>query len=89
MYALFGIEILLQSNGRSLYYYSTMTQPDMSLIPECKNKLIDDELNYDKKYLTYEHIQLMSTMTSEKRRVYDTIMARENEKNRCIFYLWL
>lgn len=48
MYALVDIEILLQSNGRSLYYYSTMPQPDMSLIPECQNKLIDDELNYEK-----------------------------------------
>jgi len=37
--------------------------------------------------LTQEHIQLMSTMTNEQRRIYNTIMKRVNDKKSQLFFI--
>ncbi|XP_050892573.1 uncharacterized protein LOC127098109 [Lathyrus oleraceus] len=47
IYAWTDIKILLQSNGRSLTDFPTMPHPNMSLLPEYRNRLADDELNDD------------------------------------------
>ncbi|KAK2356281.1 hypothetical protein QL285_093628 [Trifolium repens] len=75
-YALAEIDTLLQSNNKSLRQYPDMPQPDPGLLPDRGNRLIYDELNYDRESLVEEHHMLMSTMTTEQRKVYDKIMAR-------------
>jgi hypothetical protein len=75
-YILFEIEICLQIRGSSLDDYPEMPAPDRALVPGMNNRLIHDEINYDVHDLAEEHRKLMSTMTVEQRRIYDTIMER-------------
>ncbi|GAU29925.1 hypothetical protein TSUD_148340 [Trifolium subterraneum] len=75
-YALVEIEMLLRSNNKSLKNYPDMPRPDEGAMVDEGNRLILDELNYDREMLTQEHHMLMSTMTLEQRGVYDKIMER-------------
>jgi hypothetical protein len=87
-YALADIEMLLQSNNKSLENYPDMSRPDPGLIPYRGNILIYDELNYDRRALTKEHHILMSTMTTKQRGVYDKIMTRIEENKLVFFFLY-
>jgi hypothetical protein len=89
-YALAEIDTLLQSNNKTLHNYPDMPRPDPGLLPDKGNRLIYDELNYDRQSLAEEHRLLMSTMTVEQRKVYDKIMARIQENKPGFFFsLWL
>ncbi|PNX70453.1 helicase-like protein, partial [Trifolium pratense] len=68
-YTLAEIEILLNSNNKSLEDFPELPKPDMRLVPEIRNRLIYDELNYDRQFLENEHRKLMSTMTTEQRKL--------------------
>jgi len=65
-----------------------MPRADRSLVPDVQHTLIHDELNYNRDVLADEHIRLMSTMTSEQRSVYDTIMARVDQNKLGLFFLY-
>jgi len=54
-YALYEIEKLLIKAGKSLKDYPPMLLPDMSLIRERNNKLLEEELSYDKEALAAEY----------------------------------
>jgi len=82
------IEILLQSSNDSLENYPEMPLADTELLPEIDNRLIHDELSYNKQSLAEEHRQLMSTMTDEQRRIYDRIMKRVADKRPGLFFLY-
>jgi hypothetical protein len=86
-FALSDIETLLQSSNKSVSDFPTMPQPDMSLITDRQNRLIYDELNYDRQSLAEEYTQLMSTMTSEQRKIFDKIMTRVTENKPGLFFL--
>lgn len=73
-HALIDIDVFLKSNNRSLADFPTMPQPDMTSVPLDFNRLIYDELNYDRSFLASEHARILSTMTSEQRNIYDTVM---------------
>jgi hypothetical protein len=68
-YALAEVGKLLESNGKSFDNYPDMPRPDAGLIPDRGNRLIYDELNYDKQLLAKEHRNLMSTMTLEQKSI--------------------
>ncbi|CAJ2646832.1 unnamed protein product [Trifolium pratense] len=85
-YALADIEMMLRSCGKSLKDYPPKPRADTSLVPDIQNSLIHDELNYKRQSLAEEHVRLMSTMTSEQRKVYDTIMTRVNENKPGVFF---
>ncbi|XP_039688735.1 uncharacterized protein [Medicago truncatula] len=88
-YTLAEIERLLHSHGKSLKEdYPTMPRTDISLIHESCNRLIYDEMNYNQNMLEIEHNQLMSTMTTEQRGVYDKIISRVDANLPDIFFLY-
>ncbi|GAU47161.1 hypothetical protein TSUD_287440 [Trifolium subterraneum] len=87
-YALAEIEKLLRSNQASLEDYPTMPRADDSLLVVSGNRLIYDELNYDRQVLFEEHVRLMSTMTLEQRSVFDKIMRRVNQNKPGLFFLY-
>ncbi|KAK9668965.1 hypothetical protein RND81_13G099500 [Saponaria officinalis] len=72
--ALTEYEAFLQSNGSTLRRFETMSFPDSSSTLENTNTLIVEELSYDKDALLTEHTRLLSSMTDEKRSVYDQII---------------
>lgn len=62
---LMEIELMLQGNNKGLKDFPNMPQENMSLISTTHNRLIYNELNYDRQSLHLEHQTLTSTMTEE------------------------
>jgi ATP-dependent DNA helicase PIF1 len=87
-YALAEIEKVLQCGGKSLKDYAGMPQPEDGLLCDVGNRLVYDELNYDRSSLSKEHSTLMSTMTAEQKRIYDTIMNRVKKRKPGFFFLY-
>src|SRR5688572_23795268 len=74
-YALMEIEKILQDNGTTLRNFSNELCPDELLVRDGGNKLIVEELRYDKEALRVEHEKLYSCLTSEQKSIYDDIMS--------------
>ncbi|KAK7323502.1 hypothetical protein VNO77_26978 [Canavalia gladiata] len=85
--ALYEIHKLLQSNNKILSDYSTMPQPDVDVMSKCHNRLILDELQYDKEQLARDNIQYLSTMTEEQHNIYCKIMDAVQAGQGKIFFL--
>ena len=49
------IEKILKRRGKSLRSYHLMSYPDLSLLDEGRNRLIQDELSYDRLMLKEEY----------------------------------
>ncbi|XP_074318412.1 uncharacterized protein LOC141655221 [Silene latifolia] len=73
-YALSEIESWLQRNGSSLHKFDNMPYPDVDILATCSNRLLADELSYDKDALKKEHEVLTSSMTDEQKSIYRKIM---------------
>ena len=87
-YALADIEKFLQSSGKSLRDYPPMPFPDEMILSVAQNWLIHDELRYDKLSLVEEHKKLISSLTTEQKEIYDTIM-NAVARNECgIFFIY-
>ncbi|KAF7814857.1 PIF1-like helicase [Senna tora] len=82
------IENLLRSNNRSLSEFSSMPYPDMSLLTHSQNRLIYDELNYDREMLAAQHSEYMSRLNNEQREVYDKIMSSIENRHGKIFFFY-
>ncbi|CAA0811005.1 Unknown protein [Striga hermonthica] len=68
------IETLMRIRGSSLREYSCMPYPNSESMHNTSNRLILDELNYDRKALAMEHETLLGRMTGEQKGVYSRIM---------------
>ncbi|XP_071739185.1 uncharacterized protein [Rutidosis leptorrhynchoides] len=73
-HALYEIELLLRNQGSSLKKFSGMPYPSNDFVIDTTNRLIHDELRYDRVALKSEHDILFSSLTSEHKGVYDEIM---------------
>jgi len=87
-YTLLEIESLLQVHGKSLDNYKEMPKSDRGLVADVQNRLIYDELNYNRNILVEEHRNLMTTMTDEQRGVYDRILSRVHTNKPRFFFVY-
>ena len=88
-YALAEVEKLLQSHGKDMKKdYPMMPRTDVSFIHHAQNRLMYDEMKYNKNQLREEHRRLMSTMTTEQKHVYNTIMDRVNANLPGVFFVY-
>ncbi|XP_057740312.1 uncharacterized protein LOC130957472 [Arachis stenosperma] len=90
---LIEIEQILNSNGKTLRDFPTMPYPNMENINLqrrgiMQNKLILDELSYDRVFLAEQHSQYLAQMTSEQKTVYDKIIAAVNSNSGGVFFLY-
>ncbi|KAL6585413.1 hypothetical protein OROMI_002057 [Orobanche minor] len=80
------IEKLLYCNGSSLTKFSSMPYPDMNVVFEGQNKLIQEELRYDKNLMEDEHRKLFSSLSDEQQAIHDKILtAVANDKGGLFF----
>nr|CAD1824599.1 unnamed protein product [Ananas comosus var. bracteatus] len=82
------IDKLLRSNGKSLAEFPPMPLPNEHLLLGARNKLLQDELCYDRNYMTREHKTLMSSLTDEQKGVYETIISAVSKNEGGIFFLY-
>jgi ATP-dependent DNA helicase PIF1 len=82
------IQMLLCSNGSSLENYKTMPYPEILETFDYSNKLIADELNYDKDEMAKLHDSLFNKLTDEQAGVYKQIMDSVSSGSGGFFFLY-
>ncbi|XP_016500203.1 uncharacterized protein LOC107818680 [Nicotiana tabacum] len=83
------LEKVLKSCGRSFHDFPTMTIPLYNEEEvDHSNRLIYDELRYNRHSLLEEHQQLLMNSTVEQKSVYDKIMRAENDAKGQFFFLY-
>ncbi|XP_023906976.1 uncharacterized protein LOC112018681 [Quercus suber] len=73
-YALSDIEQILIRSGRSLQEFETMPYPNTLLLGQCNNRILQEELDYDRDSLVVEHIELFNGLNFDQRYIYDAVI---------------
>ncbi|CAL4998052.1 unnamed protein product [Urochloa decumbens] len=76
---LIEIEQLLAKGGKSLKEIAGMPIPDTTIIHGLNNRLVNEELNYDRDFLKTVHIDLLQKLNSGQRRAFDLIIQSVEE----------
>ncbi|XP_024007709.1 uncharacterized protein LOC112083869 [Eutrema salsugineum] len=82
-FSLVEIELLLRVSGRSLKEFTPMPFPEDITLESRDNPLIRDERNYNRETLRVRNEQMLATVTSEQRSVYDEILEAVNKNKGC------
>jgi len=85
---LIEIEMLLEENRRPLTEFKSMPRPNAADMPTFTNKLIVDELNYNKDELAETHADMLLMLTDEQRCVHDRIMDSVGSNDDGFFFLY-
>ena len=73
-HALFEIEQILVKSGRSLKKFDSIKYPNVSTIRENNNRLLREELDFDRLELAAEHKKLLNELNVEQRKIYDAVI---------------
>ncbi|XP_071705206.1 uncharacterized protein [Rutidosis leptorrhynchoides] len=87
-HTLYEIELLLRNQGSSLKFFPGMPYPSDEYVINTTNRLIHDELRYDRKTLKLEHDNLFSSLTSEQKGVYEIIVSAVEENAGGVFFVY-
>ncbi|CAI8604001.1 unnamed protein product [Vicia faba] len=87
---LIEIEIMMQSNRRSLHEFKDMPYPDSYVTRHVGNRLIYDELDYNADTERENFHNLFTALTDEQRSIFNKIMDVVNKKRGGVFFFtWL
>ncbi|KAL4600853.1 hypothetical protein ACB092_11G229700 [Castanea dentata] len=84
-YALCEIEQILIKSGRSLHDFETIPYPNTLLLRKSNNRVLQEELDYDRNSLAAEHIKLLASLNIDQRNIYDEVIDSVSE-NKGGFY---
>lgn len=85
-YTLLEIETLMQKLGKSLRDIDGMPQPNASLLRDSSNRLVSEELDYDREQLKVQHEKLYIALNNCQKRAYEAILQSvENEEGHLFF----
>nr|KAJ0191770.1 hypothetical protein LSAT_V11C800451820 [Lactuca sativa] len=85
---LYEIEKVLLQNKLSLKDYNGMPYPDHESISSSNNRLITEELDFDRTVLHNELIHLLDSLTIEQTGVFDEIMKHVQQKKGGVFFVY-
>nr|KAJ0188926.1 hypothetical protein LSAT_V11C900458960 [Lactuca sativa] len=85
---LYEIEKILLQNNSSLKDFDGMPYPDHESISSSNNRLITEELDFDRTTLLQEFYQLLGTLTYEQRGVFDDIITNVKKKKGGVFFVY-
>nr|XP_009789935.1 PREDICTED: uncharacterized protein LOC104237479 [Nicotiana sylvestris] len=85
-YTLFEIETIILKMGKSLKDIDGMPLPDSALLRNVENRLLNEELDYDKEELKILHDKSFALLNDCQKLAYDAIITSvENEQGRLFF----
>ncbi|XP_047949496.1 uncharacterized protein LOC125195385 [Salvia hispanica] len=87
-FALAEIEKLLLNIGKSLQNFQGMPYPKSEFFETFENRLICDELCYDRETLGREHLDFLSKFTDEQLHVHNTIMSSVDSNAGGMFFVY-
>lgn len=73
-HALFEIEQILVKSGRSLKKFDSIKYPNVSTIRENNNRLLREELDFDRLELVAEHKKILNELNVDQRKIYDAVI---------------
>uniref|UniRef100_A0A803PIA8 ATP-dependent DNA helicase n=1 Tax=Cannabis sativa TaxID=3483 RepID=A0A803PIA8_CANSA len=85
-YTLFEIESIMQKMGKSLKDIDGMPLPNSSLMRESGNRLVNEELAYDREKLKILHDKSFAVLNPSQKSAYEAILQSvENEEGHLFF----
>lgn len=87
-YTLVEVEVLLQRNGSTLKKFTSMPSPNEMMVSEGNNKLIQEELRYDRSMMEVEHHRLYTCLTDEQKSVYEEIVTALSRDQGGMFFVY-
>ena len=54
--------------------FGTIPYPNTLLLRQCNNRILQEELDYDRDSLAVEHIELFNGLNSYQRNIYDVVI---------------
>ena len=54
--------------------FETMPYPNTLLLRQCNNRILQEELDYDRDSLAVEHIELFNGLNFDQRNIYDAVV---------------
>ncbi|KAL0319969.1 UNVERIFIED_CONTAM: hypothetical protein Sradi_5258400 [Sesamum radiatum] len=87
-YALQDIEKIMNANNRSLKEFPYLPFPDNVEATNLRNRLIVDELCYDRQSLLQEHARLYNGLNADQSRVYDAVIAAVYGDNGGLYFVY-
>ncbi|XP_024013983.1 uncharacterized protein LOC112088061 [Eutrema salsugineum] len=87
-FTLVEIELLLRVSGRSLKEFTPIPFPEDITLESRDSPLIRDERNYNRETLRVRNEQMLATVTSEQRNVYDEILEAVNKNKGGMFFVY-
>ncbi|XP_071729034.1 uncharacterized protein [Rutidosis leptorrhynchoides] len=85
LHDLFGV---LHKHGKSLSDFSTLPQPDPSLLTQLDNRLIREELNYNIKEMKTLHDNLFRSLNPEQLTLYERLIKAVTNQEGGLYFLY-
>ncbi|XP_076952150.1 uncharacterized protein LOC143625788 [Bidens hawaiensis] len=82
------IEKILVRNNHSLRDYKTLPYPDYDSISSSNNRLITEEMDYDRHHLQIEFDNLFIALTDEQKTVYNEIINAVGDNQGGVFFVY-
>jgi hypothetical protein len=73
-HALLEIEKIMREAGKTIKEYPGIELPNSSGLKELGNRLLNEELNYNKQELKDEHLRIFHNLNSNQRNAFDSII---------------
>ncbi|KAK4562376.1 hypothetical protein RGQ29_005026 [Quercus rubra] len=80
-------EILIKS-GRSLHEFESIPYPNTLLLRQINNRVLQEELDYDRNSLAAEHIKLLTGLNVDQRNIYDEVINSVSENKGGFFFVY-
>ena len=87
-YALCEIEQILIKSGRSLHEFEPIPYPNTLLLRQSNNRVLQEELDYDRNSLAAEHIKLLNGLNIDQRNIYDEVIDSVLENKGGFFFVY-
>uniref|UniRef100_A0A7N2MG30 ATP-dependent DNA helicase n=1 Tax=Quercus lobata TaxID=97700 RepID=A0A7N2MG30_QUELO len=87
-YALCEIEQILINSGRSLHEFETIPYPNTLLLRQSNNRVLQEELDYDRNSLAAKHIKLLNGLNIDQRNIYDEVIDSVLENKGGFFFVY-
>ncbi|ESR46081.1 hypothetical protein CICLE_v10003171mg, partial [Citrus x clementina] len=86
-YTLLEIETIMLKMGKSLRDIDGMPLPNSSLIRDSGNRLVNEELDYDRDQLKKLHEKSFTALNACKKSAYEAIMHSVENEEGCLFFI--
>ncbi|XP_019181931.1 PREDICTED: uncharacterized protein LOC109177050 [Ipomoea nil] len=87
-FGLIELEKLLEQQNKSLQDYHPMPIPEMVNSTLVRNRLLYEELSYDREFLKNEAEELCGKLTEEQRSIYNTVLEDVSSKLGGLFFVY-